>query len=373
MTKRHITYLACGTALCGALLGAAPASAAHHVHWVRPGESIQKAVDAAQPGDTVLVMAGTYRESVKVTTPGLTLRGMGPATVLEPAKKAKAPKPAKAAKPGKHGKKKAAAQKSCAEMGNGICVVGTKSKPVEDVTIARMTVTGFSRTGVMAVGTANLNVHGVAAVKNGQWGIAEERSVHSTYRDNVARNNGDAGLFLANSITAEKGATDTAGTVVEHNLLEGNRIGVTVRRLRNLTVTDNSVTGNCAGVFVVGDENKPKAGKITVTGNQVVKNNKYCPKTTRLSFLQGSGIVLTGTENTLVTRNLVTGNSGKSPLSGGVVIFKSFVGATSDKNSVTDNSLSGNAPADLVNQEAAKHGNAFKGNSCKKSKPAGLC
>ncbi|WP_316776456.1 right-handed parallel beta-helix repeat-containing protein [Streptomyces sasae] len=366
MTKRHITYLAGAAVLCGSLLGAAPASAAHRVHWVHPGESIQKAVNAAEPGDTVVVMAGTYRESVKVTTPGLTLRGVGPQTVLKPAKKVKAGK-------AKAGKAKAAAQKSCAEMGNGICVVGTKKQPVEDVTITGMTVTGFSRIGVMAVGAANLNVHGVAAVKNGQWGIAEERSVHSTYRDNVARDNGDAGLFLANSVTAEKGATDTHGTVVERNLLQGNRIGVTVRRLRNLTVAGNSVTGNCAGVFVVGDENKPKAGNITVAENQVVKNNKYCKKTARLAFLQGTGIVLTGTEKTLVTHNTVTGNTGRSPLSGGVVIFKSFVGTTSDKNQVTDNKLSGNGPADLINQEATKHGNAFKGNTCKKSKPAGLC
>ena len=361
MTKRHITYLACSAALCGSLLGAAPASAAHRTLVVHPGESIQKAVNAAEPGDTVLVAAGTYRESVKVTTPGITLRGMGADTVLKPAKKTKS------------SGKKAAAQKSCAEMGNGICVVGAKNKPLEDVTIARMTVTGFSRIGVMSVGTANLNVHGVAAVKNGQWGLAEERSVHSTYRNNVARENGDAGLFLANSVTTEKGATDTDGTVVEHNLLEKNRIGVTVRRLRNLTVADNSVTGNCAGVFVVGDENKPKAGHITVADNQVVKNNKYCKKTARLAFLQGSGIVLTGTEDTLVTGNTVTGNSGKSPLSGGVVLFKSFVGVSSDKNQVTRNKLSGNAPADLVNQEATKHGNSFKQNTCKKSKPAGLC
>ncbi|MET9088537.1 NosD domain-containing protein [Streptomyces sp. NPDC004237] len=361
MTKRHITYLACSAALCGSLLGAAPASAAHRTLLVHPGESIQKAVNAAQPGDTVLLATGTYRESVKVTTPGITLRGMGAGTVLKPAKKVKS------------SGKKAAAQKSCAEMGNGICVVGAKNKPLEDVTIARMTVTGFSRIGVMSVGTANLHVHGVAAVKNGQWGLAEERSVHSTYRNNVARENGDAGLFLANSVTTEKGATDTDGTVIEHNLLEKNRIGVTVRRLRNLTVSDNSVTGNCAGVFVVGDENKPKAGHITVADNQVVKNNKYCKKTARLAFLQGSGIVLTGTEDTLVTGNTVTGNSGKSPLSGGVVLFKSFVGASSDKNQVTRNKLSGNAPADLVNQEATKHGNSFKQNTCKKSKPAGLC
>ncbi|MGI9610561.1 MAG: hypothetical protein ACR2NL_09750, partial [Acidimicrobiia bacterium] len=39
-----------------------------------PGEypTIQAAVDAADPGDLVLVDRGVYRESVQVNTPGLT-------------------------------------------------------------------------------------------------------------------------------------------------------------------------------------------------------------------------------------------------------------------------------------------------------------
>ncbi|MFF8944511.1 nitrous oxide reductase family maturation protein NosD [Streptomyces sp. NPDC014864] len=367
MTKRHIAYLASVAALLGAGVGAAPPISVPRVHVVHPGQSIQKAVNAAQPGDTVLVYPGTYHESVKVTTRGLTLRGMGRLTVIEPVAKKAVPSGRKGVKGTR------AAAKSCAELGNGICVVGAKGHPLKNVTITSLTVRGFARTGVMAVGTDRLTVRKVTAEKNGQWGIAEERATRSLYWQNTARNNGDAGLFLANTITAEQGAKDARGTVVDHNLLTGNRIGVTVRRLRNVAVTGNRVSGNCAGLFLVGDENKPKAGLLNVSGNRVVQNNKYCPKTTRLAFLQGSGIVLTGTEHVTVARNLVAGNTGRSPLSGGVVLFKSFVGASNERNRISENLLAGNAPADLVNQEVARSRNTFQDNLCRTSRPAGLC
>src|SRR3954464_15819403 len=56
---------------------------AKHGTVVGPGDSIQAAVDAADPGDTILVY-GTHRENVAVQTDGLTLRGIG-ATILPPA------------------------------------------------------------------------------------------------------------------------------------------------------------------------------------------------------------------------------------------------------------------------------------------------
>ncbi|WP_217139805.1 nitrous oxide reductase family maturation protein NosD [Streptomyces sp. AC627_RSS907] len=353
MKKCHAVYLVCTAAMIGTGLGAAPASAGHMTHVVLPGGSIQKAVDAAEPGDTVLLTPGTYHESVNVSTPGLTLRGMGRHTVIKPSTK-KDP------------------DNTCAEGGNGICVVGTDKENVKGVTVASLTVTGFARTGVYSTATDGLTVRNVTAVKNGIWGIAQERSVRGVFRGNTARDNGDAGIFVANTITAEEGAQDTRGTSVERNHLEGNRIGVTVRRLRNLSVSDNYVTGNCAGVFVVGDENRPKAGDLSVRGNHVVSNNKSCPKTERLPALQGSGIVLTGTEDVRVTDNTVEDNSGTSPLSGGIVLFKSLVGVTGEHNEIIGNRLRDNAPADLVSTETGTT-NTFNGNTCAASRPSGLC
>ncbi|MFJ5777004.1 nitrous oxide reductase family maturation protein NosD [Streptomyces sp. NPDC093094] len=353
MKKCHIAYLACAAALMGAGIGAAPPAAVPRVHVVLPGQSIQKAVDAAVAGDTVQLLSGTYHESVEISTSGVTLRGLGSRTVIRPAAE------------------KAAG--TCAQSGNGICVTGTADRSVENVTVASLTVTGFTRSGLFATETDRLNVRKVTATENGVWGIAQEHSVRGEFRRNTVRNNGDAGLFLANAVAREDGASDSQGAVVAHNRMEGNRIGVTVRRLRNLVVAGNQITGNCAGVFVVGDENTPKAGALTVAGNLVVANNKSCPKTARLEALQGSGIVVTGAEETLVTRNLVRDNAGTSSLSGGIVLFKSFVGSANERNRISGNVLDGNSPADLVNTDPAATTNIFEHNNCRASQPEGLC
>ncbi|WP_329620431.1 right-handed parallel beta-helix repeat-containing protein [Streptomyces sp. NBC_01255] len=354
MTRRQIAYLACTVTLVVSGMGAAVPTAGHRtVHRVKPGESIQQAVDAAKPGDTVVLSPGTYRESVRITTSNLTLRGSTVfPTVLVPGK--------------------AAADDVCAKAGHGICVTGTDSSPVEGVTVRSLTLRSFTKNGLWASRTDRLKVHRVTAEKNGNWGIALERSVRSVLTHSVARDNADAGLFVSNTTDTEAGAVDAEGTVISHNRMSGNRIGVTVRRLRNLTVERNEATGNCAAVFVVGDESTPRAGAMTLRRNHIHDNNKLCPKTPRLPFLQGSGIVLTGAEETLVAENRIVDNVGASPLSGGIVLFKSFVGALNERNEIRDNVVLRNGSADLANRDTGK-GNTFRGNTCGVSEPAGMC
>ncbi|MFS0695482.1 nitrous oxide reductase family maturation protein NosD [Streptomyces nitrosporeus] len=359
MSRKRLTRLvgaAAGTATALGLATVPSTASAPGHHVVRPGDSIQSAVDAARAGDTIVVLPGTYRESVLITKPGLTLQGAGDRTVIAPA----------VAKAG-------AADGTCAKAGNGICVIGTKSRTVDDVSIRSLTVSGFARNGVWASWTDSLSVRDVTSKENGTWGIAQERSTRGRLRGNTATGNGDAGIFVANSVTEEGGATDTGGTLIQDNTLSDNRIGVTVRRVRNLAVEGNRITGNCSGVFVVGDESRPAAGSMTVSGNQVLENNRFCAATERLSAIQGSGIVLTGSEKTVVRDNVVRGNAGTTAHSGGILLFKSFVGALNTDNTISGNLVRDNRPADLADRDTSGTGNTFVSNECGTSVPAGMC
>ncbi|MEV6401224.1 right-handed parallel beta-helix repeat-containing protein [Streptomyces sp. NPDC051907] len=370
MTKRQIICLACTAVVVASGLGAAAPSAHAATHVVRPGESIQKAVDAAKSGDTIFIAPGTYRESVLVTKSNLTLRGAGRTTVLKPAATTATATATAATTVPAAGR--SAAVNACASAGNGICVTGTADKDVGNVTIRSLTLSGYKKNGIWATETDRLTVRNVTSEKNGTWGIAQQQSTRAVFRDNIARDNGDAGIFIANTVEREGGAVDTKKAVIAGNRMSGNRIGATIRRVRNLTVHSNDMTANCAGVFVVGDESEPGAGDMTIRANKIYKNNKSCPATNRLPAIQGSGIVLTGAETTTVRNNLILDNVGVSPLSGGVVLFQSFVGASNDDNEIRNNRVRGNSPYDLVNKGTGT-GNQFVGNSCQVSEPTGMC
>jgi hypothetical protein len=116
----------------GVALAAGIGSAGAQSSVVGPGESIQKAVNAAEPGDTIVVR-GVHREDVAIRKNGIKLRGDD--AVIEAPARAKADSPCSRA------------------FGPGaICVLGSddnintdklEGQRVSDVSVSGFTIRGF--------------------------------------------------------------------------------------------------------------------------------------------------------------------------------------------------------------------------------------
>ncbi|UGQ10800.1 right-handed parallel beta-helix repeat-containing protein [Yinghuangia sp. ASG 101] len=346
--RRTLTggLLSLAVAVAGGAL-APPAHADPAVHVVRPGESVQAAVDAAAPGDTVELAAGTHRGSVLVTKDNLTLRGPRDGeAVLTPGDPA--------------------ATDACTVQGYGVCAFGTPERRVAGVRVESLTVAGFGKTGVMGRYADGLVVSGVHANGNGEHGIGQEFSVRGSFVGNTADDNAQSGLFVGDE-------TEGSGTAVAGNSASGNRIGVHVRRGLHTAIEANRLTGNCAGVFVVGDETRPIAGDLDITGNTLNANNMFCPGNDRIAHIQGSGVVLTGAQGVRISGNQIRDNVGDSPMSGGVVMVPSFTGAGNAAHRITGNVLLGNGTADIAERDPQGGANSYAYNVCGVSEPQDLC
>src|SRR5215213_2956246 len=158
----------------GVVLAATIGSAGADSSVVGPGESIQKAVNAADPGDTIVVR-GVHREDVIITKNGIKLRGED--AVIEA--------PARAGSP-------------CSKFSGleAICVLGDFNPEngkltgprVRDVSISGFTIRGFKDKDAFAMidfyAARNATVVGNRITGNVANGIAFGRSVNSTIANN---------------------------------------------------------------------------------------------------------------------------------------------------------------------------------------------
>ena len=168
----------------------APASVRAATLVVNPGQSIQAAVEAAAPGDTIVVRAGDYYESVTIQKDGITLRAQGSVTL----------------EPGHYG------SSECYLPGHdvGICIVpadfdpaaGTYSHRIENVTVTGFRVVDFEGDGIFGFGTRNLRVSGVVAIDNAAYGIASFDGIGTTFTGNAVSGSHDAGIYVGDSQNA---------------------------------------------------------------------------------------------------------------------------------------------------------------------------
>jgi hypothetical protein len=145
---------------------------------------------------TALVLPGVYHQSVQIRTDGITLRGSGAfggGTVLVPPKKF----PTTLCNGGFGPTGVYILAKSLNPSTGAVLV------PVRDDTVTGLLVSGFPGNGVFGYGTDGLQVTGVVAVNDGDYGISRFESTHTVFADDTAIGNDEAGFYVGDSPDAD--------------------------------------------------------------------------------------------------------------------------------------------------------------------------
>jgi parallel beta-helix repeat protein len=162
-------------------LGGGGGSAGAQSSVVGPGESIQRAVNAAHPGDTIVVK-GVHREDVIIRKDGIKLRGED--AVIEAPPKAKADSPCS---------KAVGAPEAICVQGDFNPETGEVIKRVSDVSVSGFTIRGFKIAGtgdnccafvIDVFAARNATVVGNRITGNVAGGIIVSRSVNTTIAKN---------------------------------------------------------------------------------------------------------------------------------------------------------------------------------------------
>lgn len=338
--------IACLLAALLAMLLTGVAYAQTQVSIVGPGESIQRAVAAAERGDTIVVR-GTHREAVVIRKDGIKLVGQD--AVLKPPDGPRTP---------------------CFEPA-GFCVLGdvnfqteTVSDYVQDVTITGFTIRGFEGFGIVALGARNAKFVKNRAFDNGEYGITAFASTGTRVLANTTSGSGEAGIYIGDS--------PRANATVAGNDTYGNLFGIFVRNARGGSISANHVHNNCVGMMFLADAPGP-AGNFEVRANAVRKNTRSCPAGEEGPSLSGVGIALWGARDMQIQGNAIFDNvpSGPSAIRGGVALVRGFGGTAPKDNLVQGNTILRNRPDIFWDKSGS--GNRFVGNVCRTSKPKRLC
>jgi parallel beta-helix repeat protein len=276
----------------GLAVVASPA-AAHASRTIVVTTTIQAAVDAARPGDTVVVPPGIYRESVLVTKNHLTIVGTR-AAILD-----------------------AAGFPTGIRVGAGRIsrdgpVPTCPALTVEGFTLKGLTITHGGFSGVFLVGVAGYHLTGTRYVDNPVYGPFPVCSRNGRIDFNQVIGGGsvvgpslDTGIYVG----------DDDQVTVRHNSVTNYVIGVVVENSIHAIVRDNLLKGNTAGIYVAvfPDHPRPFTDHLVIERNQVLHNNLPNPVAAESGdeiglVPTGAGIVNLGGDHVVIRDNRVLGN-----------------------------------------------------------------
>jgi parallel beta-helix repeat protein len=294
--------------------------------------TIQAALDAAKPGDVVLVPAGTYSENVVVSTDGISIVGL-PGAVLD---------------------------------GTGVAgPVGIRVGPpaaagtLHGFRLQGLRVEGYARDGLLLRHVDGFAIVGNSFVDNDDYGVFPVLSSHGLIAANQASGSDDTGIYVGQS----------SDITVTANTAEQNTVGFDIENSTRITAAGNKAHGNTLGLIVQGAPGLtvPNASDVLVSGNRIDANNRPNPSTDPADLLSrlpaGIGLLTIDADRVTITDNVVTNNESAGialiSLPADVAALDPRVDPIPDDDHITANTLHANGtdpdpvlaplpPADLI-------------------------
>lgn len=243
--------------------------------------TIQAAVDAAQPGDRVVVPPGRYHESVTIAKSGITIRGSRGAVL------------------------------DASGFSTGIRAASGPGGPVcpplalHDLAVEGLRIEGASFTGVFFRGVDGFAVRDGSYSGNRLYAIFPVCSRNGVIEGNQVEGTNDGAIYVGNS----------ENVAVERNRAIDSTVGILIENSTDIAVRENTTIGNTGGIvtFVLPGLAVPVTEDVLIERNVVVHNNRPNPIAPSLqdpiSLLPaGFGILTLGADRVLVRENRVVGN-----------------------------------------------------------------
>lgn len=322
-----------GTAGVGPGREPVPAGPGETIRVPADAPTIQAGVDAAAPGDLVLVAPGIYHEAVLVTTPYLTIRGEDRDEVILDGE---------------------------FHRPNGIHVVEADGVAVENLTTRH-----YGLNGVYWTGVDGYRASYVTAYANGDYGIYAFDSVYGRLEHSYASGHPDSGFYIGQCQPCDAVITDV---VSEHNGLgySGTNAG------GNLAIVNSEWLRNNAGIAPNTLDSEllaPQAGTV-IAGNWVHDNSATDAPLKRLEYPAfGIGILIAGGRDNVIEGNLVEGHA-----TFGIALLPNLDSNfwATRGNTIRSNVVGGSGRADLAVGAPSVNGDCFAANDHVTSLPVAI-